>query len=330
MRILFLVFTLALIPFVLQQSHASCAPNHYPCFDHIAVYPDIELTEDYIMKELGKQLNNQHDDWQVPERGWDIFGSPVTLPAVICTEYLADNNRHWLMAKWQSSHEISEWASHYDPDMCQKWLPPLEPIIRVMFDKSSYYSGEQAKITVVDPSRNNNSKNLDYFTIHVYSDVDEKGINVEVLETGENTHVFQAMVFVSSYSHSSDSRIQAENVFYAEYQNTVAYSEIRKTEANIDKKLTNSKIHHLDDIPPLKQAKNNIPIWDIKCKENLQLAYQVISLDPICVTFSTYDELIKRNLLELNLVPFGVPNDRDNICKHNPDVEQVQRSCGAI
>jgi len=62
-------------------------------------------------------------------------------------------------------------------------------------------------IRVIDPDMNLNPEAVDNFTIDVWSDSDAGGVDLTITETGEMTGIFEGMIFFSTTSESSGSRL---------------------------------------------------------------------------------------------------------------------------
>ena len=65
-------------------------------------------------------------DWQTSNRDWSNEDIALDLPAIICTEFVADGMKQYRMAKWVDSYTISSFENHRDDSLCDKWLAPID------------------------------------------------------------------------------------------------------------------------------------------------------------------------------------------------------------
>lgn len=77
----------------------------------------------------------------------------------------------------------------------------------VKWVQSSYAMGSQGVLQITDPDMNLNPKAIDKFETNVWSDSDSGGIKVAMTETGEETGVFQGIVYFTTDFPSSGNRL---------------------------------------------------------------------------------------------------------------------------
>ena len=73
--------------------------------------------------------------------------------------------------------------------------------------QSSYSLNSQGVLQITDPDMNLNPKAIDKFETNVWSDSDSGGIKVSMTETGEDTGVFQGIVYLTTDFPSSGNRL---------------------------------------------------------------------------------------------------------------------------
>ena len=95
-------------------------------------------------------------------------------------------------------------------------------IAEVSFDTSSASAGGSAVFTVTDADTNTNSAVVDTFTVDIYSDSDSGGLTATMVETNEDTGVFEATVFFTDGGATSGSnlRVSEGDTVTAEYSDT--------------------------------------------------------------------------------------------------------------
>jgi len=90
------------------------------------------------------------------------------------------------------------------------------------FDVSSAPSGGSAVFTVTDADTNTNSDVVDTFTVDIYSDSDSGGLTATMVETNEDTGVFEVTVFFTEDGATSGTnlRVSEGDTVTAEYSDT--------------------------------------------------------------------------------------------------------------
>ena len=240
------------MPFAYAGCAATIIPQ--PCFDSFMGSHE-PLTEDIIMKNLARNLETNYGHWVPVDRNWDFEDESLDLPAIICTEYIVDGSKQYRMAQWVDSYRISSWENHYNPLMCDRWLPPIDDGIKITWDKKSYPADRQGIVTVIDYSMNKNPNEDEYFEIKVHSDIDHTGISLTVTETDLDSGTFEGMVFFSPTGKSSGSLLLVEDAVYAKHAGNSAKSKITIVENSFDNSqisFSNSDLQrHIDKCDPL-------------------------------------------------------------------------------
>ena len=92
-------------------------------------------------------------------------------------------------------------------------------IAEASFDTSSASAGGSAVITVTDADENSDQDVIEDFTIDVYSDSDNGGLTLTLVETDEGTGVFEGTVFFTADGATSGSalRVSEGDTVSAEY-----------------------------------------------------------------------------------------------------------------
>lgn len=228
---LLIIFAIGMIWFtVIPYSYASCAapllgPSG-PCFDSFTVSDGSQLTERSIMENYARNIELNYGDWQMSYRNWDDEDTALQLPAIICTEFVADGMKQYRMAKWVDSKRISSFEDYRDDSLCDKWLPPIDDGIKLKWDKKLYSSDDIAKIQVIDKDMNLDPKIEDSFDIHVFSDTDHTGIQLTVTETSPDAGYFYGDVFLTTAGESSGARLLVEDAIWADYKMNRIFSKI--------------------------------------------------------------------------------------------------------
>jgi len=128
----------------------------------------------------------------------------------------------------------------------------------VRFMKSDYSIGETATIRVVDLDMNLNPEAIDQFEVEVSSDSDLAGILVNVIETSEDSGMFEASILFTQSQSSSGNRLFAIpddsiRVKYDDYTLPTPYSISDNLEIS-------SQAKFVSNIPPTDRItiKNNV------------------------------------------------------------------------
>ena len=232
MKIGFLIIiTIGVIGFAaIQYAYAGCVAPLFgppgPCFDSFSVSSDLPLTQRSIMENYARNIELNYGDWEMSDRNWDDENTPLQLPAIICTEFVADDMKHYRMAKWVDSHTISSFENHRDDSLCDKWLAPIDDGVKIKWDKPNYLSNDVGVVRVIDKDMNQDDKKLDSFDIHVWSDTDHKGIELTITEIDNASGIFEGMVFFTPEGKSGGTRLLVEDAVYAEHKSNVGYAGI--------------------------------------------------------------------------------------------------------
>ena len=191
------------------------------------VSADRPLTGYSIMEDYARNIEMNHPDWQMSERDWDDYeNAPIQLPAIICTEFVADGMKHYRMAKWVDSHTISSFENHKDDSLCDKWLAPIDDGVKVRWDEPKYLSEDTAIIQVIDREMNLDNQKIDSFDVHVWSDTDHTGIKLTIAETGNSSGIFEGTVLLTSQNKPEGTRLLVEDAVYAKHKFSVGSAKI--------------------------------------------------------------------------------------------------------
>ena len=228
---LLIIFTIGIIGFAaIPYSYASCAAPLFgppgPCFDSFMVFSDAPLTEQSIMENYARNIEMNYGNWQMSDRNWIGGDAELELPAIICTEFVADGMKQYRMAKWVDSQTISSFENHRDDSLCDKWLAPIDDEIKVAWDKSNYLSNDVGIVRVTDMESNLDDQKIDSFDIHVWSDTDHDGIKLTITETGNASGIFESKVFFTTTEQSRGIRLLVEDAVYADHKSNVGSARI--------------------------------------------------------------------------------------------------------
>ena len=128
----------------------------------------------------------------------------------------------------------------------------------VRFMKDDYAIGETAVIRVVDLDMNLNPEAIDQFEVEVSSDSDVAGILVNVIETSEDSGLFEASISFTQSQASSGNRLFANpgDSLYAKYDDYTLPSPYSISD-NLE---ISSQAKFVSNIPPTERItiKNNL------------------------------------------------------------------------
>ena len=208
--------------------YASCVATipPQPCFDSFSVYVDGPLTEHSIMEKYARNIESNYPDWQMSDRNWDNDDNPLQLPAIICTEFVAEGTKQYRMAKWSDPHTISSFENFRDDSLCDKWLAPIDDGVKIKWNKPSYLSDDIGIVQVTDYDMNQDSKTTESFDIRVKSDVDRTGIELTVTETHIDSGIFEGTVFFTPDGKSKGAQLLVEDAVRAEHKLSVGSARI--------------------------------------------------------------------------------------------------------
>ena len=94
-----------------------------PCFDSFMINNE-KISEESIMNRIYEYINANYDSWQMSERNWARVDVELELPAIVCTEFVAENVTQYRMLQWTDQYRISSLEDYRDDSLCDKWLPP--------------------------------------------------------------------------------------------------------------------------------------------------------------------------------------------------------------
>lgn len=213
-----------------NQAYAGCAAPLLgppgPCFDSFSISYDTPLTQRSIMEDYARNIEMNYGDWQMSDRKWDNVDEELKLPAIICTEFVAEGIKQYRMAKWVDSQRISSFENHKDDWLCDKWLAPIDDGVKIKWDKHNYLSNDTGVVQVIDKDMNLDDKKIDSFDIHVWSDTDHNGIELTIAETDTDSGIFEASVFFTIEDESKGTKLLVEDAVYADHKSNVGFSRI--------------------------------------------------------------------------------------------------------
>jgi hypothetical protein len=225
-RLLIIIVTAIILSLGIPNAYAACDILLFgPCFDSFSM-SHIPLNEKSIMEQYARNIELNFGDWEIPNRNWSTKEMQLNLPATLCTEFISDGQTHYRMAKWVDTNKISSWENHYNPLLCDKWLPPIDDGIKLKWDKELYPSDDIAQIQVIAKDMNLDPTLVDSFDIHVFSDTDHTGIQLIVTETEPDAGYFYGNVFLTTTDESSGTRLLVEDAIWADYKMNRVFSKI--------------------------------------------------------------------------------------------------------
>jgi len=235
---LLIIFTIGLIGFGVQYSYASCAAPLFgspgPCFDSFSKSL-VPLTERTIMENYARNIEMNYDDWQISNRDWSHEDKALDLPAIICTEFVADGMMQYRMAQWVDLHTLSSFENHRDDSMCDRWLSPIDDGVKIKWDKTNYSSNDSGIVRITDKEMTLDDTKIDSFEIHVWSDTDHAGTHVTMHETDFDSGVFESTVYFTTESESGGDVLLVEDAVYAEHKLSIDSSRIIAESLLLDK-----------------------------------------------------------------------------------------------
>ncbi|QLH10856.1 hypothetical protein [Nitrosarchaeum sp. AC2] len=196
-----------------------------PCFDSFMGSHE-PMTQKSIMENFARYIELNFGEWQMSDRKWDNANTPLQLPAIICTEFVADGMRHYRMAEWADPYRISSFEDHRNDFLCNKWLAPIDDGVKIRWDKPRYLANDVGIVTVTDKENNLDHKKQDSFDIHVWSDTDHTGIQLTITETEIDNGIFEGTVFLTTEGKSEGTRLLVEDAVYAEHKSSVHFVRI--------------------------------------------------------------------------------------------------------
>ena len=125
----------------------------------------------------------------------------------------------------------------------------------IQWDKTRYFVSDTGVVRVIDPDMNLDPESKDSFDIDVWSDVDVAGINLDVIETGDSTGVFEGSIFFSVSEESFDNQLRVTEIDFltAEYEdNTLPYPYATTDELHVT---TTAFLAGM--IPPIEKISNS-------------------------------------------------------------------------
>ena len=202
-----------------QYAYAGCVATilPQPCFDAFMGSHE-PMTQQSIMESFARNIETRYPDWETSDRTWDDLDEKLNLPAIICTEFVADGVTQYRMAKWVDAFTISSFENHRNDWMCDTWLSPIDDGIAIRWDKGHYLPDDIATVQVIDKEMNLDENKIDSFKMRVSSDVDRTGIQLVMAETFENSGMFEGAVFFTTVNKSGGNRLLVEDAVYATHK----------------------------------------------------------------------------------------------------------------
>src|SRR3989338_8817686 len=221
-----LLFTLFVVS-GMNYANAGCAATilPQPCFDSFMGSTEA-MTEKSIMENFARNIEVNYPNWKMSDRHWDDFDEKLRLPAIICTEFVSDGVTQYRMAKWVDAFKISSFEDHRNDLLCNKWLPPIDDGIKIKWDNLSYLPNGTGTVQVIDKDMNLDSKKIDSFDIHVWSDTDHNGIQLTIVEIDNDSGIFESQVFFTTINESSGTSLLVEDAVWAEHKSNITFSRI--------------------------------------------------------------------------------------------------------
>ena len=203
----------------IQYAYAGCVATiiPQPCFDAFMGSTE-PMTLKSIMEKYAGNVESRYPDWKMSDRNWDDFDKKLNLPAIICTEFVAEGITQYRMAKWVDALTISSFENHRNDWMCNTWLPPVDDGVKIRWDKPAFLPNDVGVVTVTAKEMNQDAAKPDSFVIHVWSDVDHAGIQITTTETDVDSGVFEETIFFTPEGKSDGTRLLVEDAVYAEYK----------------------------------------------------------------------------------------------------------------
>ena len=235
-----LLFTLFVVS-GMNYAHAGCAATilPQPCFDSFMGSTEA-MTEKSIMENFARNIEVNYPNWKMSDRHWDNFDEKLRLPAIICTEFVSDGMTQYRMAKWVDAFKISSFEDHRNDLLCNKWLPPIDDGIKIKWDNLSYLPNGTGTVQVIDKDMNLDSKKIDSFDIHVWSDTDHNGIQLTIVEIDNDSGIFESQVFFTTINESSGTSLLVEDAVWAEHKSNITFSRIINESTSMEKNKVSS------------------------------------------------------------------------------------------
>ena len=240
---------------------------------------------DYILDV--KMFDSEEYDWIDSDRCGIQAVIPITVSGTDNVEVGQIQFSNIKVSAIETNHENQKSMQQVLDDLEKpreiKWINELG---------ADYTVGGFGMIEMIHPGLNMNLQLMDIPVVHVWSDTDPQGIQVESIETGANTGVFYADVDFTD-EESSHLSLQVSNGDIV----TVSFVEDLSLSDDYDsnKQITDSiKIIH-KYLPPLKQMEQEIPVDEITCMDDDR--HKLFIKDgakPLCLKQETYDMLVAR------------------------------------
>ena len=150
--------------------------------------------------------------------------------------------------------------------------------------KPFFLINDQAIIRVIDPDMNSDPYFRDNFTIHVWSDSNQKGINLNVKETTGNSGIFQGKVNLTDSDYNGNSlRVSNGDTITAEYVDQTLPTPYQiGNELKISSMATiKEQLYPLERIElknPIILDENGHPLTTVSKGQNIQIACDLTNM----------------------------------------------------
>jgi len=196
-------------------------------------------------------------------------------------------------------------------------------------------------VRVIDYDMNKDPEKIEEFDVKIWSDFEDRMVDYTITETGNDTGIFESIVFFTSHDESPGQRIRAfgnsplfdDSTVFAKYVDhtlpnadkmdviaTFVMSGLSVLERNGDGSISkiaydpcvleffDKNIDWFDELDifypaPLKQIKSGLYPHEIKCKDNMELVFKATNSFPACVKPETKSKLIERGWGEPAPIP---------------------------
>ena len=228
----------------------------------------------------------------------DSFGNFVTFVGIMessfddnLTEEIesnppsSDSNELPISSTTTNSENISE--NDYGDDLSEtksiKWVEGLDV---------EYTVGGFGIIEMINPSLNVNLQLIEIPLIHIWSDTDPQGIQVDAIETGPDTGVFYADVdFTDEESSHLSLHVSNGDTVTVSFVDDLSSSD----DYGPDKQITDYVKIIYKYMPPSKQLEQEIPIDEITCvDDDRHKLFIKNGTKPLCLKQETYEILMAR------------------------------------
>ena len=96
---------------------------------------------------------------------WHGLGNEDKLlrsPAIICTEFVANDMKQYRMIKWMDSQTIFRFGNYRGDSPCDKWFSPIDDGVKMRWNNPNYLSNYTGVVKVIDKDMNLDDKKIDF------------------------------------------------------------------------------------------------------------------------------------------------------------------------